>query len=135
METEYEYKEIKKRFFHRGSELASFAAKYPCADEHQRIWQFYEGLLENAYAWFCGEFLEGCREEYENSADKTRRFEREALRYSADFLAKEEGDLLLVSLDIVLKKGKKNILCELHEAHLWDKETELRVRPKEKNRV
>lgn len=132
---EAEYKEIKKRFFHRGSELASFAAKYPSVEEYERISSFYGELAEKAYAWFCGEFLEECREEYENSADRSARFGREIPRYIAEFSVKDEGKFLSVSCDIVLKKGKKNTVSEFHEVHLWDKESELRVRPKEKNRV
>ena len=132
---DFEYKEIKKRFFHNGVELASFFAKYPYAEGYEKISDFYGLLAENSYAWFCGEFIDRCREECEGTTDKLRRFERESYRYTAEFLAKEEGELLLVSCDIVLKKGRRDILREWHELHAWDGETGLLVRQKKKSRV
>ena len=135
IESKHDYEEIKKRFFYNGTELASFFAKYPYA-EGDRVGEFYKKLVDNAYAWFCGEFCESCKEEFERerNANIQNRFGRSVYRYIADFSVNEEKNVLLVTCDVILKKGKNEILDEWHESHMWNVETQLLSYQKKKKK-
>ena len=124
-----EYKEIRKRFFYEGVELCSFAARIPWSEELAEISGFYRELAENAYTWFCENFCERCRIEYESDTDPDKRFGRKVYRYSLDFSAiEQEGGRLAVRCDVTLKKGKNETVSTHMESHLWDRETQLIVR-------
>ena len=124
-----EYKDMRKRFFYRGIELCSFAARIPWSEEWAEISGFYRELAENAYTWFCDVFCEQCRVEYESDTDPEKRFGRKMYRYSLDFSATvQEVGRLAVRCEVTLKRGRNETVSTYLESHLWNRETQLIVR-------
>ena len=131
---EYEYKEIKKRFFHDGILLASFFGRYPSFREYEYISDFYEELTKSCFEWFCGELCDTLTAAYEADTDEKKRFHRVACYYEVQFCASEENDVLSVSCNITLKKGKRKTLAKFSEEQTWDTAGQIMIRPRKKEK-
>ena len=128
-----EYEEIKKRFFYEGTELASFAGRYPVFVDRPRISGFYEELARSSFEWFCEELCNTVKAEYISQSDSKKRFNAEVCRYELDFFVVEEGRIITVSCNVTLKKGKKRILARFAETQRWDAEGEMMIHSRKKD--
>ena len=131
---EYEYKEIKKRFFYDGVLLASFVGRYPSFAEYEYISKFYEELTKSCFEWFCGEFCDTLVASYDADTDEKKRFHRVACHYEANFCVSEENDILSVSCNITLKKGNRKTLARFNEEQKWDASGQMMIRPKKRKK-
>ena len=127
------YEEIRKRYFYEGVELASFVGRYPLLEGCQHISKFYEELTKSSFAWFCGELCETLKAEYETYKNTKKRFYNEVCRYEVDFSAAEEKDVISVSCNVTLKKGKKRVLARFSEVQRWDPECQMMIRSRKKH--
>ena len=127
-----EYKQIKKRYFYLGVELADCIITYPLVEGLSKLNEFYEAISKNAFEWFLNVICKKSGEEYELDEDEKKRFGKKIYKYTVDILVTEENDDFLVAeLKVNLTKCGER-LSEFSSVQVWDKQEGIIIKRKNK---
>ena len=119
------YKELKKRYFYFGSELARAAIRYPYLSENKEISDFYELLASNAFGWFCNIFCEEISREYDaaRAESKNRAVKKYSYVLNINIVKNNtENKEIEIELSAKLLKEKDDIIEEYSDTDVWDAE-------------
>lgn len=131
-----EYKEIKKREFFEGVEVASFSARYPEISEKDIINSFLSELVSNSLKFFASEICERAKEEYTNDGSEKKRFYFKRYSYVLNIVAREgENDELCVMLEASLCRGRKEEITSFSDELIFDPEKQILKAPPRKKKI
>ena len=130
-----EYKEIRKREFFDGVEMASFSARYPEISEKEIISSFLLELVKNTLEFFLVKICENAKEEYANDENNKKRFYFKKYSYILNIMAKENGNNELhVMLEVSLCRGKKEKVTSFSDELIFDYEKQILKAPLKKKK-
>ena len=127
-----EYKQIKKRYFYLGVELADCIITYPFVEDLSKLNEFYEAISKNAFEWFINVICKKSGEEYEIYEDVKKRFRKKIYKYTLEISVSEENDDFLVAelKASLTNSGEK--LSEFSSVQVWDKQEGIIIKRKNK---
>ncbi len=127
----FEYKELRKRIFYKGVELASFYAEYPFFFDLQFATDLYEGYAQRCFDWFCEKYYPKILEEYIADTDPRKRFDTLARRYEIKFgVGYFDGELLSIKCEMKLRRGRKEVTAEYRGSQNFDPSQRILISPK-----
>lgn len=124
-----EHREIKKRFFYKGNEIARFYARYPYIEECPSLSELYALLASNAMSFFEGERYDLLCQKYDSERSCFDRLSSKPERYTALFDARRDNERLKVSCSVTLARGEVEDMI-FYEEHSWDTDGEIIIKNK-----